>query len=87
MGQCECPTYKHSFTYFKNFGKLCISLFTAAHCKRMFLSPRLFIAHVYVHKHKYLENNVIAWPFSKITLADSTLGPGTPSATGFWTKS
>lgn len=39
------------------------------------LIQSLKIVHVYGHQKKYLEGNLVAWPFSKITTAGSTVGP------------
>lgn len=53
-------------TYSQYFDQLYTSLLSAAHCKKKFLWKMLRVAQVYVHKYKYLEDNVIVLPFSKV---------------------
>lgn len=41
---------------------------------------------IYGYQNKYSEVSLTAWPFSKITVAGSTLGPLTSPAMWFWSR-
>lgn len=61
-------------SYSLHFDQLWTSILTVIHCKKKFLSV-LRAALIYRYKDKYLESNLALYPFSKIIVVGSPLGP------------